>query len=267
MTSTAVGTNDATAHTGLSVRGLDVDRGGRRVVRGVDLDVAPGEIVALLGPNGAGRSSTIETLAGLLPASGGTYTCDGAALLGLRPEAIRRAGVATVLSNHRVLGGLSVRDNLLAAAGATGRERDDRVLDAIRTFPELDAHLARTAKTLSGGQQQMLALGQALVCRPRYLVIDEMSHGLAPAIVARLLEVLRQVSATGVGILLVEQFANVALRLADRAVVMSRGHVVHHGPSSRYLDDPDLLHRLYLGLDAEPGGAGEPDEPAGDQKS
>lgn len=234
----------------LSVRGLEVDRGGRRVVHGVDLDVAPGEIVAVLGPNGAGRSTTIEALAGMLRASAGRCTSNGTSLLGLRPEAIRAAGVATVLSNHRVLGGLSVRDNLLVAAGCTGSERAARVERVLTTFPELEAHLARPARTLSGGQQQMLALGQALVCEPRFLLIDEMSHGLAPAIVARLLAVLREVAATGVGILLVEQFANVALRLADRAVVMSRGHLVHAGPASTYLGDPDLLHRLYLGMDA-----------------
>ena len=232
-----------------SVQGLDVDRGGRRVVRGADLEVDAGEIVALLGPNGAGRSSTIEALAGLLPIAGGTYTCDGHSLVGLRPEAIRAAGVATVLSNHRVLGGLSVRDNLLVATGRHGRDRDERVGEVLATFPELEAHLARPARTLSGGQQQMLSLGQALACRPRFLVIDEMSHGLAPAIVARLLDVLRDVAGTGVGIPLVEQFANVALRLADRAVVMSRGRVVHGAASSVYLDDPDLLHRLYLGGD------------------
>ncbi len=232
---------------GLVVRGLEVDRGGRRVVHGVDLDVEAGEIVAVLGPNGAGRSTTIEALAGMLRVGGGSFTCDGRSLLGLRPEAIRAAGVATVLSNHRVLGGLSVRDNLVLAGGRAGTDRDRRVDETLATFPELEPHLGRPARTLSGGQQQMLSLGQALVCSPRFLLIDEMSHGLAPAIVARLLSVLRDVAATGVGVVLVEQFANVALRLADRAIVMSRGHVVHRGPASTYLQDADLLHRLYLG--------------------
>ena len=130
----------------------------------------------------------------------------------------------------------------------------------LATFPELEPHQARPARTLSGGQQQMLALGQALVCEPRFLLIDEMSHGLAPAIVVRLLDVLRDVAAAGVGVVLVEQFANVALRLAERAVVMSRGHVVHRGPAATYLDDPDLLHRLYLGETLQDGHDGDDGE-------
>lgn len=234
---------------GLAVRGLEVARAGRPVVRGFELDLAPGEIVALLGPNGAGRTTTIEALAGVLGATAGSFTIEATELLGRRPEAIRAAGVATVLTNHRVLGGLSLGDNLRVAAGVGDPERAERVRDVMATFPELEPHVDRPARSLSGGQQQMLALGQALVCRPRFLLIDEMSHGLAPAIVERLLGVLREVAATGVGVLLVEQFATVALRLADRAVVMSRGEIVHAGPSATYREDHDLLHRLYLGIE------------------
>lgn len=234
----------------LVISGLVVERAGRPVVRGVDLEIASGEIVALLGPNGAGRTTTIEAIAGLLsPAAGTIGIVGGPSLTGARPEAVRAAGVATVLTNHRVLGDLTVLDNLKVAAGRRGADRDRRVAQALTTFGELGDHLGRPARQLSGGQQQMLALGQALVREPDFLLIDEMSHGLAPVVVSRLLGVLRTVADSGVGILLVEQFATVALRLADRACVMARGSIVHAAPADVYVADQELLHRLYLGVD------------------
>jgi len=203
--------------------------------------------VALLGPNGAGRSSTILSMCGLLPVAAGSVSVDGRVLTGLRPDQVRRAGVSTVLENHRVLADLSVMDNLKVAGGRKGAERRQRIDAVLETFPELVAHLERPAGQLSGGQQQMLALGQALANQPEFLLIDEMSMGLAPVVVSRLLAALRTLASGGIGVLLVEQFAHLALSISDRAYVMARGQLVFSGSSAELDDDADLLHRLYMG--------------------
>ncbi|MDO8361904.1 MAG: ABC transporter ATP-binding protein [Actinomycetota bacterium] len=236
---------------GLTVESLTVVRGGRTVVRGVDLTVSPGEVVALLGPNGAGRSSTILAMCGLLPAAGGSVSLNGRSLTGLRPDRVRGAGVSTVLENHRVLADLTVHDNLKVAGGRRGTGRVERVERVLQTFPELVEHLDRPAGQLSGGQQQMLALGQALASQPQVLLIDEMSMGLAPVVVSRLLGVLRTLADDGIGVLLVEQFAHLALSISDRASVMTRGKCVFSGAASDLDRDPDLLHRLYMGAGVE----------------
>ena len=238
----------------LTVAALTVSRGGRTVVRGVDLRVAAGEIVSLLGPNGSGRSSTILAVAGLLPCDGGTVSLGGRSLVGRRPDRIRREGLSTVLENHRVLADLTVHDNLKVAGGRRGDVRRGRIDRVLATFPELEAHLDRPAGQLSGGQQQMLALGQALASEPSFLLIDEMSMGLAPVVVNRLLEVLRTLAADGIGVLLVEQFAHLALGISDRAYVMARGQIVYAGVAAELHADADLLHRLYMGIgtDEEP---------------
>ena len=231
----------------LVVEGLTVARAGRTVVRHADLVVNSGEVVSLLGPNGAGRSSTILAMCGVLPVAGGTIHLDDRSLSGLRPDLVRRAGVSTVLENHRVLADLTVRDNLKVAGGRRGSARDQRIDRVLDTFPELVAHLDRPAGQLSGGQQQMLALGQALANQPSFLLIDEMSMGLAPVVVARLLEVLRSLAQAGIGVLLVEQFAHLALSISDRAYVMTRGQLVFDGAAADLDGDSDLLHRLYMG--------------------
>lgn len=231
----------------LVVEGLTVSRGGRTVVHGVDLRVGRGRIVSLLGPNGSGRSSTILAMCGLLPADAGTVHLNGAPISGMRADLVRRAGVSTVLENHRVLSDLTVLDNLKVAGGRRGHARAQRIEHVLATFPELGDHLERPAGQLSGGQQQMLAVGQALANEPDYLLIDEMSMGLAPVVVTRLLGVLRTLAEQGIGILLVEQFAHLALSISDHAVVMARGQVVHDGPAAELHADADLLHRLYMG--------------------
>lgn len=231
---------------GLVVDGLTVVRGGRTVVRGVGLHVEPGRVVCVLGPNGAGRSSTILAMAGLLPCTG-SVRVNGTEVVGQRPDRIRGAGMSTVLENHRVLSALSVHDNLRVAGGRRGARRNDAVDKVLVTFPELKEHLERPAGQLSGGQQQMLALGQALVSQPQYVLIDEMSMGLAPVIVKRLLAVLRDLAAEGIGVLLVEQFAHLALSVSDAAYVMSRGEIVYSGDASALDHDGELLHDLYLG--------------------
>lgn len=231
---------------GLVVRGLRVARAGREVVRGVDLDVEPGSITALLGPNGAGKSSLVLALAGIVPMLGGTVACGGHDLTGRRPEFVRRSGLAVAPEGHRVLGELSVADNLRVAGTALSK---DELADArervLVWFPELEALLDRPAGRLSGGQQQMLALAQALLGRPRIVVIDELSLGLAPVVVSRLLPTLRDVAASGIGILLIEQFTTVALELARDALVMVRGVVRLHESAEVLRADPTLVQAAY----------------------
>jgi branched-chain amino acid transport system ATP-binding protein len=232
----------------LQVRGLHVSRGGKAVVHGVDLDVGPGEIVALLGPNGAGKSSTVLALGGAIPRARGQVRLGGMALEGLSADAVRRAGLAIVPEGHQVLGALSVRDNLLAAALALPRREVDAALARVLAIlPELAERLEQPARSLSGGQKQMVCVGQALIVSPKVLVIDELSLGLAPLVVNRLADVVRTSATQGMGVLLIEQFTTLALAMAARACVLQRGRTVWSGDSSRLREQPDILHSSYLG--------------------
>jgi branched-chain amino acid transport system ATP-binding protein len=232
----------------LQVRGLRVMRGGKAVVQGVDLDVGPGEIVAMLGPNGAGKSSTVLALAGAIPRAQGEVLLDGKSLDRLSADAVRRAGLAIVPEGHQVLGALSVRDNLLAAALALPRRQADAALDRVlRVLPELAGRLEQPARSLSGGQKQMVCIGQALIVSPKVLVIDELSLGLAPLVVNRLAGVVQASAAEGVGVLLIEQFTTLALGMATRACVLQRGRAVWSGESRLLREQPDILHSSYLG--------------------
>ncbi|NUR84283.1 MAG: ATP-binding cassette domain-containing protein [Nonomuraea sp.] len=229
----------------LAVRGLRVRRGGREVLHDVDLDVPPGEITALLGANGAGKSTLVLAVAGLLPAASGGVTADGDELTGLRPERVRALGVAAVPEGHRVLRSLTVADNLRVAGPDPA--------PAMTAFPELDELRDRRAGTLSGGQQQMLALAQAMIGRPRYLLVDELSFGLAPAVVARLVPALAALAEGGVGVLLIEQYTRLALELAARVHVLDRGRIALRGT-------PDELRgRLGSAYLGEGGGEGHGD--------
>ena len=231
----------------LRARNLVVERGGRDVLHGVSLEVRPGAITALLGANGAGKSSVILTLVGLLAARAGAMMLDGRDIIGERPDRIRRRGVTAVLEGHRVLGTLSVLDNLKVAASALAAAPARAEVDkALRLLPELQAHLGTAAANLSGGQKQMVAIAQALIGRPRFLLVDELSLGLAPTVVVRLGVVLREVAEAGVGVLLVEQFTTLALTLATQAYVLERGRLVFEGPSEALRDDPSILHAAYL---------------------
>ncbi|NRQ31134.1 ATP-binding cassette domain-containing protein [Nonomuraea sp. NN258] len=220
----------------LTVGGLTVRRGGREVLREVDLEVPPGQVTALLGANGAGKSTLVLTVAGLLRAESGSVRAGDDELTGLRPERVRRLGVAAVPEGHRVLGSLTVADNLRVAGPATGA--------ALEAFPELTELAGRPAGSLSGGQQQMLALAQAIAGRPRYLLVDELSFGLAPAVVARLVPALAALAADGVGVLLIEQYTQLALDLAERVHVLDRGRVTLRGTPEELRDK---LHSAYLG--------------------
>jgi branched-chain amino acid transport system ATP-binding protein len=234
-------------NTGLRIDGLTVMRGSKRVLDDVDIVVAPGKVTALLGANGAGKSSLVLACCGVLPIARGAILADGQSLNGRPPEDIRALGVAVVPEGHRVLGGLSVIDNLKVAGSHHSRAGLDVAVDtALETFPELRERLQSRAGDLSGGQQQMVALGQAIVAEPRYLIADELSFGLAPIIVDRLVPVLAQLAAQGVGILLIEQFTNIALKLAQHAYVLERGRVVFSGESAELIRNPQILHSAYL---------------------
>lgn len=232
---------------GLHLDDLTVWRGDRPVVNAATLTSKPGQITALLGPNGAGKSSLVLAIAGAIPVRSGSITIDGDLLRAGRPERTRRAGLAVAPEGHRVLRDLTVGDNLRVAAGRASRhelgEARSRVLD---TFPELHDLLDRPAGLLSGGQQQMLALAQAVINRPRYLVVDELSLGLAPVVLRRLTTALTEIARQGTGVLLIEQFTAVALSLATDAYVLSHGHICYSGASAELRDNPELLRNAYL---------------------
>jgi branched-chain amino acid transport system ATP-binding protein len=231
----------------LQVDKMAVERNGREVLHGVDLMVAPGEIVALLGANGAGKSSLIMAIAGALTPKSGSVRLGSLRLSGLPAHMVRRQGVAVVSEGHPVLNGLSVQDNLRAAGLMLSRsEAEHGVAAALDVFPELKERLEVAAQYLSGGQKQLVNIAQALIARPKYLLIDELSFGLAPAVLVRLGDVIRGVAAGGVGVLLVEQFTTLALSLASRAYVIERGQIVFNGPSRDLEARPEILHGAYL---------------------
>ena len=232
----------------LKVQGLVVQDGNRTAVHNVDLTVEPGKVTAVIGANGAGKSELVLGLAGILPVTAGTITLDGAPLAAKGPDAIRRAGIAAVPEGHRVLTDLSIDDNLRAAGSLIKGDLAQRLDDAYGIFPELAERKGQLAGTLSGGQQQMVALAHALMCRPRYLLIDEMSLGLAPLIVKRLLGVVTDLKAKGVGILLIEQFTDLALGIAENAVVLRGGKMRYNGPARNLAEASKLLHDAYFGV-------------------
>jgi branched-chain amino acid transport system ATP-binding protein len=234
----------------LHLEDVTVARGGRPVVHDVTLAIPRGEVTALLGPNGAGKSTLVLAVAGVLRPISGSVTLGGQDLAGRRPERIRQAGVAVVPEGRRLLPELTVADNLQVATYALSREDAKTGRDyALELFPELGKRLDAAGRSLSGGEQQMLVLAQALVSQPRFVLIDELSLGLAPVVVKRLVPTIRTVAESGVGVLLIEQFATVALGLANRAHVMDRGRVRFSGPASELKARPELLQSSYL-----PGG-------------
>jgi branched-chain amino acid transport system ATP-binding protein len=248
----------------LRLRDITVARGGRAVVREVSIDIPAGEVTALLGPNGAGKSSLVLAVGGVLRPEAGSVLLAGRNYAGRRPERIRRAGIAIVPEGRRLLSELTVEDNLRVASYTLSREAAQagrtRVLEL---FPELSRRLTARARTLSGGEQQMLVLAQALVSQPRYILIDELSLGLAPVVINRLVPRIRRAAESGIGVLLIEQFAPVALGLANRAYIMEGGLLRFYGQATELRAKPELLRSAYLlrGSDALPGGP--PAAPAG----
>jgi branched-chain amino acid transport system ATP-binding protein len=234
-------------NSGLTITDLSVERGGKPIIHGVNLEIAPGKITALLGANGAGKSSLVLSIAGALPVARGQVVLDGKPISGLRPENVRRLGVVAVPEGHRVLTELTVEENLRVAGTALNRRQLETAVDrALETFPELKPRFHARAGTLSGGQQQMVVLGQAVVSEPRYILADELSFGLAPMIVARLVPVLEAFAERGIGVLLIEQFTHIALRISHHAYVMERGYIRFSGEPDALLQNPDILHSAYL---------------------
>jgi branched-chain amino acid transport system ATP-binding protein len=230
----------------LRLDGLTVRRGTREVVRDVSLEVPPGEITALLGPNGAGKSTLVLALAGLLRPAKGEIVL-GHDQLSRRPEQVRADGVAVVPEGRRVLRDLSVEDNLrIATYSLTRRDARAGVARALELFPELKPRRHTDARSLSGGEQQMLALARALVSYPRVLVVDELSLGLAPVIVKRLARTIGEIADSGVGVLLIEQFAHLALGLARTVYILEGGRIRYRGTARELQQRPELLHSAYL---------------------
>jgi len=231
----------------LRLEELTVPRGGRAVVRGVSLEIPPGEVTALLGANGAGKSSLVLAVAGVLRPTGGRVLLGDRNLTSRRPEKIRMAGVAVVPEGRRLLPELTVEDNLRVATYALSRdEKRVGIAYALELFPELERRWHALGSALSGGEQQMVVLAQALVSRPKVLLVDELSLGLAPIVVKRLVPTLESVAASGVGVLLIEQFAHVALGLAETVYVLEGGRIRYHGSAQELQERPELLQSAYL---------------------
>jgi branched-chain amino acid transport system ATP-binding protein len=224
----------------LSLRGITAGYAGVPAVRGLDLTLAPGEILALLGPNGAGKTTTLLTAAGAIQPMRGTVTAFGRPLH-RRLERNARAGLILVPDTRGVFHALTVRENLtLRRRSGTGR--------ALELFPALEALMGRRCGLLSGGEQQMLAIAKALVCEPRVLLIDEMSMGLAPIAVQALLPAIRSLADRyGVGVVLVEQHIDLALSIADRAIVLHHGRVALTGPAADLRADRHAVTEAYFG--------------------
>jgi branched-chain amino acid transport system ATP-binding protein len=224
----------------LRIAGLSTGYGKIGVLRGIDLTVGASEVVALLGPNGAGKTTLLRAVSGLLPWSGGVHF-DGRDLSGTGPRETAKAGLAHVIEGHRVFTQQSVLDNLrLAAYDLPRGERSARVEEAFGFFPEIVEKRHERAVALSGGQQQMLAVAQGLVRRPRLLMLDEPSAGLSPVLVDRVFVVVRRLRETGTAVLLVEQLIEKALALADRVYALARGAIVLEART----DEADLPRRL-----------------------
>ena len=234
----------------LVVRDLSAGYRGVPVVRELNLEVRPGEVVALLGPNGAGKTTTLETIAGLNHPISGTVELSGEKVGGTPAYQLAGRGLALVPEGRALFPGLTVREHLRLAGGrgARGREAGTREDELLEMLPELRKCLGRKAGLLSGGEQQMLAIGRALVTRPRLLLVDEMSLGLAPVIVERLIPILRRAAdELGSSVLFVEQHVALALEVADRAYVLTHGRIGLEGPAAELRERRELLAASYLG--------------------
>jgi branched-chain amino acid transport system ATP-binding protein len=233
----------------LTIDNLSVHYGAIQALHGVSISVEPGEIVTLIGANGAGKSTTLRAVSGLVKPSGGTITFDGKSIAGLAPHKILRLGLAQVPEGRGIFPNLTVDENLDLGAFARA-DRKNIVGDRERVFllfPRLKERLNQRAGTLSGGEQQMLAIGRALLARPRLLLLDEPSLGLAPQLVQTIFKIIREINASGTTIFLVEQNAHMALRVAHRAYVLEVGSVVMQG-DAKQLAASDEVKKAYLGI-------------------
>lgn len=229
----------------LDIEGLNAGHGGAGVLHTVSLAVAAGEAVALLGANGAGKSTLLRTILGLHPAAAGRIRFDGADLTGMAADRRVRLGLGYVPEGRRVFPGMSVRDNLEVASREGRAARADDLERIFALFPQLRQKAAERAWRLSGGQQQMLAIGRALMGRPRLLLLDEPSLGLSPLLAGEVFAAVRAVAAAGTAVLLADQSAGRALAASSRVVLLTLGRVVHEGPSASL--PPGTLRDAFLG--------------------
>ena len=232
----------------LVLKELSAGYRGVPVVRELNLEVRPGEVVALLGPNGAGKTTTLETIAGLNRPISGTVELSGQNVGGTPAHILARKGLALVPEGRALFPGLTVREHLRLASGRGAGKGQSREEELLEMLPELRKCLGRKAGLLSGGEQQMLAVGRALVTRPRLLLVDEMSLGLAPVVVERLIPILRRAAdELGASVLFVEQHVALALDVADRAYVLTHGRIRLQGAAAELRERRELLAASYLG--------------------
>ena len=231
----------------LSLDSVTTYYGQMRILEGISLNVAEGEVVCLLGGNASGKSTTLKTILGIVRPRTGRVLLDGKDVTQWQVPQRISAGLAIVPENRRLFGQMTVRENLELGAVLRGREKLDDDFDRIHTlFPRLLERRGQLAGTLSGGEQQMVAMGRALMSRPRLLLMDEPSMGLSPALVQQNFQIIKDIHATGVSVLMVEQNATMALSVADRGYVLSTGEIVLEGPAPQLLQSEDLK-RAYLG--------------------
>jgi branched-chain amino acid transport system ATP-binding protein len=234
----------------LHLTDVHVRYGQALAVNGVTIEVHPGQVTAIVGPNGAGKSSLLKAISGLIPIQQGQMVFSGQSIVGLRPKDLALSGIAHVPEGRRIFAKMSVLDNLLL--GAYLRQSKD-VAPALQSvyaaFPRLQERLGQRAGSMSGGEQQMLAIGRALMSAPRLIMVDEVSQGLAPVVVQEVYRQLKRLSAQGMTVLMVEQNARLAFELATQVYVMEQGCVVAHGPTETVAQSVHVRN-AYLGLDA-----------------
>ncbi len=232
----------------LKIQNLSVHYGGIHALQGIDVDVPDGKIVTLIGANGAGKSTTLKSIVGLARASGGSVSWGDAAITGMPTTDIVKRGIILVPEGRRVFPNLTVEENIALGAyvrtDKPGIAADREKVFAL--FPRLKERIKQKAGTLSGGEQQMLAVGRALMAKPKLLMMDEPSLGLAPLVVKMIFDIIREINKTGVTVLLVEQNAKAALEVADYGYVLETGRITFHGEGSRLLSD-DRVRKAYLG--------------------
>ena len=226
-----------------------------QALRGVSLEVAEGEIVAVIGPNGAGKTTLMNTISGIVPAQGGTVTFDGQSITNFGPEKIVRTGISQVPERRQIFGTMSVLDNLILGAyhrhGRDGKDAIERDMAFVfEIFPRLKDRVKQTAGTLSGGEQQMLAIGRAWMSKPKLLLMDEPSLGLAPLLVKEIFRVSAELRERGMTILLVEQNARVSLAVSDFGLILENGRFVMKGKSRELMEDRDV-QEFYMGVRSE----------------
>lgn len=226
----------------LSLNQVTVRRGIGPVISDITLEVRPGAVTAVVGPNGAGKTSLLESISGIVRPSAGSIVLDDVDLTRASRQERARRGVVHVMQGRAIFPSLTVRENLRLT-----RRSAESLDEVLATFPELEKRLDSPSVLLSGGEQQMLVLGRAFAARPKVLLIDEMSLGLAPVVFTRLMPVVAEVARRGVGVLLVEQFAHLALGIAECALVVTGGRVTYQGPAAALIKDVNRLQQAYLG--------------------